>query len=73
MNAASTAKARGAVPGVKRFVFFKLEGVSAGSKKILAQIVKLLRLNKVRNEYKGQCCFNSECGNMNNYKLTIDR
>ena len=30
-----------------------------------SEIVKYIGLNKVRNECKDQCCFNSECGNMN--------
>ena len=43
--------AREAVPGVKRFVFLSLKGISAGSKKkVLAQIVKFLWLNNARNE-----------------------
>ena len=44
--------AREAVPGVKRFVYLGLKGISAGSKKkkVLAQIVKFLWLNNARNE-----------------------
>ena len=69
---ASAAKAREAVPGVKRFVFLSLKVVPLVQKDSRT-IVKFLRTNKVRNEYKGQCCFNSDCGNVNNYKLTTNR
>ena len=61
---ASTAMAREAVPGVKGFVFLSLK-VSPLVQKDSSTIVKYLGLNKVRNECKDQCCFNSECGNMN--------
>ena len=69
---ASTAMACEAVPGVKRFVFLSLKVIPLVQKGFRT-IVKFVETNKVRNERKGRCCFNSECGKVNNYKLTTNR
>ena len=50
----------------------ELEGNPAGSKDSRT-IVKFVRTNKIRNECKGRCCFNSECGKVYKYKLTTNR